>query len=87
MSGSDHHPDHGPARVVLAVRRNAGIQVTLLWAADTDAVAVRVRNHETDDRFELAVEPGTNALDVYEHPYAYAARRGIPYQAGAAKAA
>jgi hypothetical protein len=68
-----------PARIVLAERKNAGIQVTLLWAEDTDAVAVFVRDEGTDDQFELSVEPGANALDTFEHPYAYAAWRGVAY--------
>ena len=55
--------------------------MTLLWAADTDALAVRVRDRRTDDQFELAVEPGDDALDVFEHPYAYAAWRGVDYRA------
>ena len=71
------HALAGPARVVLAERKNAGIQVTLLWAEDTDAVAVLVRDEGTGDQFELSVEPGANALDIFEHPYAYAAWRGV----------
>jgi hypothetical protein len=70
----------GPARIVLAERTNAGIQVTLLWADNTDAVAVLVRDEGTDDQFELSVEPGANALDTFEHPYAYAAWRGVDYR-------
>jgi hypothetical protein len=70
----------GSARVVLAKRKNAGVQVTLLWAEDTNTVAVFVRDHGTDDQFELSVEPGTNALDAFEHPYAYAAWRGVDYR-------
>jgi hypothetical protein len=66
--------------VVLASRENAGIRVTLLWAAATDAVAVRVLDDGNDDEFELRVEPGVNPLDVYEHPYAYAAWRGIDFR-------
>jgi hypothetical protein len=27
-----------------------------------------------------SVEPGTNALDVFEHPYAHAAWRGVDYR-------
>lgn len=76
MSGSDR-PNPG---VVLASRDNAGIHVTLLWASDTKAVAVRVLDDSSDDQFELFVEPGVNPLDVYEHPYAYAAWRGIDYR-------
>jgi hypothetical protein len=76
MSGSDQpNPD-----VALASRENAGIHVTLLWASDTNAVAVRVLDDSSDDQFELLVEPGVNPLDVYEHPYAYAAWRGIDYR-------
>jgi hypothetical protein len=77
----DHTPAH-PARVVLAQRRNAGVQVTLLWAEDTSAVVVLVRDEGNDDQFELSVEPGANALDTYEHPYAYAAWRGVDYRLG-----
>lgn len=68
-------------RVVLASRKNSGIQVTLLWASDTNAVAVLVDDDSTGDQFELLVEPEANPRDVYEHPYAYAAWRGIDYGA------
>lgn len=68
------------SRVVLASRVNGGIRVTLLWAADTHAVAVLVRDECTDDQFELVVEPEVNPVDVYEHPYAYAAWGGIDYR-------
>ena len=83
MSGSDEQPPIDPARVVLARRRNAGIQVTLLWAKDTNAVAVLVRDDSTHDQFELSVEPGANALHVFEHPYAYAAWQGVDYRTAA----
>jgi hypothetical protein len=83
MSDADHHPPTGPARVILARRKNAGIQVTLLWAKDTNAVAVVIRDDGTDDRFEVPVELGANPLQVFEHPYAYAAWQGIDYRAAA----
>jgi hypothetical protein len=82
MNSSHDHTPAGPARVVLARRRNAGIQVTLLWAEDTNAVAILVRDDGNDDQFELNVEPGANAFDTFEHPYAYAAWRGIDYRLG-----
>jgi hypothetical protein len=53
--------------------------VTLLWAEDTNAVAVLVRDTGNDDQFELSVEPGANAFDTFEHPYAYAAWRGVDH--------
>jgi hypothetical protein len=65
---------------VLAKRENAGIQVTLLWAEETNSVAVLVHDDSTDDHFEMSVEPGANALDTFEHPYAYAAWRGVDYR-------
>jgi hypothetical protein len=76
MSPSDHHK----LPVVLASRKNAGIRATLLWAADTDAVAVLVRDDSTQDVFELVLEPEDNPMHVYEHPYACAAWRGIDYR-------
>jgi hypothetical protein len=80
MNDSHDHAPAGPARVVLAKRENAGIQVTLLWAQDTNSVAVLVHDDSTDDEFEMSVEPGANALDTFEHPYAYAAWRGVDYR-------
>jgi hypothetical protein len=75
MRGSDNHKPG----VVLASRKNAGIRVTLLWTADTNTTAVLVRDDIAHDQFELIVEPEASPIDVYEHPYAYAARRGIDY--------
>ena len=83
MSDSDHDAPTGPARVVLARRKNAGIQVTLLWARDTNSVAVLIRDDGTDDQFEVPVEPGANPLHVFEHPYAYAAWQGVDYRTAA----
>ena len=78
---NDSH-DHAPARRVLAERTNAGIHVTLLWAEETNAISVLVRDDGTDDQFELSVEPAADALNAFEHPYAYAAWRGVDYRLG-----
>ena len=82
MSNSHDHVFAGPGRIVLAERKNAGIQVTLLWTEDTNAVAVLVRESGTDEQFELSVEPGADALDIFKHPYAHAAWRGVDYRLG-----
>ena len=82
MNSSHDHTHASPARVVLAKRTNAGIQVTLLWAEDTNAVAVLVHDEGNDDQFELSVDPGANPFDTFEHPYTYAAWRGIDYRLG-----
>jgi hypothetical protein len=52
-------------RVALASRENTGLRVTLLWAADTNTVAVLVRDDRVDEQFELLVEPDANPIDVY----------------------
>jgi hypothetical protein len=80
MSGFENPQRGSHGRVELASRKNAGIQVTLLWAEQTNTVAVLVCDDSTEDQFELTLEPGTNVLDAFEHPYAYAAWCGIDYQ-------
>lgn len=67
-------------RIVLASRESAGIRVTLLWEAETDTASVLVEDDRFGDRFELVVEHHASPLDVYDHPYAHAAHRGIDYR-------
>jgi hypothetical protein len=38
-------------------------------------VSITVDDTKTGEEFELAVREGERALDVYHHPYAYAAQR------------
>jgi hypothetical protein len=54
-------------------RRNDGIHVQLLWHPLDGHVSVAVNDTKTGEAFELEVRPGQHALDVYHHPYAYAA--------------
>jgi hypothetical protein len=60
----------------LAQRENNGIVVTLLWHSETNRLTVAVRDWHTSDAFELEAHV-RNALDVFHHPYAYAARQGV----------
>ncbi|HKY24031.1 MAG TPA: hypothetical protein VJM07_02680 [Gaiella sp.] len=62
------------SRRELAHRSNNGIEVYLLWSPASDTIAVTVID-EAGESFELVVDPG-DALEVFEHPYAYAAFRG-----------
>ena len=55
----------------LAHREADGIEVTLLWYAEADRVAVRVSDARTGDRFELRIH-AADALDAFHHPFAYA---------------
>ena len=52
-------------------RASEGIEVRLLWDAETKDVLVSVVERD-GWRFEFQVDP-TNALDAFHHPYAYAA--------------
>jgi hypothetical protein len=62
------------ARTELAQRSSNGIDVYLLWSPGDDSLAVAVFD-DAGDSFELVVEPH-EALEVFHHPYAYAAFRG-----------
>jgi hypothetical protein len=56
----------------LASREGDGIHVQLLWHPDENALTVSVEDARVGDRFQLAVAP-ERALDVFYHPFAYAA--------------
>jgi hypothetical protein len=57
-------------------RISDGIHVRLLWHADNGRVSITVDDAKTGEAFELLVRDGERALDVFHHPFAYAARRG-----------
>lgn len=65
----------------LAYRANDGLEVALLWVESTDRLVVSVADERTGDRFALRASHA-NALDVFYHPFAHAARRGIGYRTG-----
>ena len=60
----------------LAYRANDGIEVVLLWQQGTDDLLVRVADQRSRAYFELGARPD-QALDVFNHPYAHAAFRGL----------
>ena len=59
----------------LDFRAADGVEVTLLWAKAVSRVWVAVRNHRSGEEFELEIRADDNPLDVFHHPYAYAAAR------------
>ena len=65
----------------LAFRANDGVEVGLFWQTDADRLVLVVDDSRSGDLFELEVS-STEALDAFEHPYAYAAHRGVEYAAG-----
>ena len=62
----------------LAHRVNDGFEVILFWQKLTDELTVTVSDERSGAYFELAAAPD-QALDVFNHPYAHAAFRGLPY--------
>lgn len=58
-------------------RSHDRIDVRLLWRERDNQVIVAVADEKTGERFEIEVREGERALDVFHHPYAYAAWRGI----------
>ena len=60
----------------LAHRTTNGIDVTLLWTASTNTVAVAVLDTHSGEELEFEVD-GSRALDAFNHPYAYAATVGV----------
>lgn len=65
---------HARHRIDLANRRSDGVDVTLWWSPADDSVSVEVLHLASDSTFELSVDAG-RALDVFHHPFAYAAWR------------
>jgi hypothetical protein len=59
----------------LAHRRNDGLDIRLLWDSASDRVTVALHDGKTGEGFELEVGPDERALDVFHHPFAYAAFR------------
>jgi hypothetical protein len=65
----------------LALREADGVEVALLWHPTSDAVSVMVVDSRSGDRFELVLDDHESPLDVFHHPYAHAARRGLALRA------
>jgi hypothetical protein len=60
----------------LAHRTSEGIHVYLFWNQLSSRVTVRVFDERTNNGFELEVD-SRDALDAFNHPFAYAARRNM----------
>lgn len=68
-----------PSRTELASRESNGITVQLLWSRSSGLVTVAVADAANDEYFELVLDEDEQALDVFHHPFAHAAARGIEF--------
>ena len=59
----------------LAHRTNDGFDVTLFWSKASNRVTISVFHVHTATALEFEVD-GADALDAFNHPYAYAATAG-----------
>jgi hypothetical protein len=57
----------------LATRESDGVEVSLYWNPAGNDLFVFVSDEKTGVRFEIEVG-SRSALDVFNHPYAYASR-------------
>ena len=71
--------DHTPK--LLALRRSGTTEIAFFWSKRTHRAAVTVDDQATGEHFELEIEPDDDALDVYNHPYSYAASRHLAARA------
>jgi hypothetical protein len=62
----------------LAYRETDGLEVTLFWNEGNGRLAVAVLDTRTRKYFEVEAARD-KALDVFYHPYSYAAARNAPY--------
>ena len=67
-------------RTELLSRESNGITVTLLWSRATNLVTVAVADAANDDYFELVLDEDEPALEVFNHPFAHAAARGLEFR-------
>ena len=70
MTGSSHTRE-------LDYRETDGVEVALLWYPSNDVVSVQVVDAKAGEAFELVLDEHDRPLDVFHHPYAYAAMRGL----------
>lgn len=76
--GPAYPDDPAPATArTLDSRINDGLQVDLLWSEPSQQVWVTVTDTRTGDAFSLPVGDDERPLDVFHHPYAYAAAHGV----------
>jgi hypothetical protein len=67
-------------RTELMSRESNGITVTLLWARATNLVTVAVADEPSGEYFELVLSEDERPMEVFNHPFAHAAARGLEFR-------
>ena len=65
--------------VELDERESNGVRVTLVWNRSTDTLSVLVWDERTLESFALEIETGEDAYDIFHHPFAHVAFRGLDH--------
>ncbi len=65
--------DNSDTAVDLAHRSGDGLEIALLWHRRDNRLEVVVTDVRSGASFALATDSGREALDVFYHPFAYAA--------------
>ena len=65
----------------LESRSNDGVDVRLLWSGHDNRVLVSVADAKTGDGFAIDVFEAERAMDVFHHPFAFAAWRDMEMSA------
>ena len=68
-------------RTELMSRESSGITVRMLWSRATNLVTIAVDDAASHDYFELVLDEDEPALEVFHHPFAHAAARGLEFRA------
>jgi hypothetical protein len=76
----EHAESESTTRTELATREGYGVAVQLLWCRITQVLTVTVDDAATGDYFELVLREDDRPLDVFHHPYAHAAARGLGFR-------
>jgi hypothetical protein len=69
--------DPAPLTRELHSRTVEGIDLRLMWSSSERQLWVTVTDHRAGAAFRVEVRDGERPLDVFHHPYAYAACHGI----------
>ena len=58
-------------------RTNDGLEIRLLWDPGEGRVAVAVADSKSGDKFGFEIHERDRAREAFDHPFSYAAWRGI----------